>query len=241
MLATVAVAVAAVLVAGVATAVVAAVPGVSGPRMIGVRDGADALAVTPDGRTLFVANGGDDTGAMQIIGHTVTPVVTATGRPGRPVPVGSFPDALAVTPDGRTLFAASQTGNTVTPVSLPAGRAGSPIRAGPNPQALVVTPDGRTLYVASRAGTVTPVDIATGKIGRPISVPEPSALAVTPDGRTLFAITRASTVTPIAIPAGQPGKPVTVGPFRPPWPSRRTAAPCTSRSITTRTSCPSTS
>src|SRR5215470_3724231 len=232
-------AVAAALVTGVAIAVVAVVPGVSGPPMIGVRDGADALAVTPDGRTLFVANGGEDTGAMQIVGHTVTPVATATGRPGRPIPVGSFPDALAVTPNGRTLFAASETGNTVTPVNLPADRAGRPIQAGPNPQALVVTPDGRTLfvadagylgmpggvtpidiatcrprrlipaadsatalamtpdgrtlYVASRAGTVTPVDVATGKIGRPISVPEPSALAVTPDGRTRFAITRSST------------------------------------------------
>jgi hypothetical protein len=36
-----------------------------------------------------------------------------------------------------------------------------------------VTPDGRTLYVASRAGTITPVEVATGKPGRPINVPEP--------------------------------------------------------------------
>ncbi len=142
------VAVVVALVVGASIAVVVVAPAVSGPPMIGVRDGADALAVTPDGRTLFVANGGDDTGAMQIVGHTVTPVATATGRPGRPIPVGSFPDALAVTPDGRTLFASSETGNNVTPVSLPADMAGRPIRAGPNPQALAVTPDGRTLYVA---------------------------------------------------------------------------------------------
>src|SRR6266567_3691260 len=57
-------------------------------------------------------------------------------------------DALAVTPDGRTLFVASQDSGTVTPVSIPAGIPGTPIKAGPSPQALAVTPDGRTLYVA---------------------------------------------------------------------------------------------
>jgi DNA-binding beta-propeller fold protein YncE len=165
------VAVVAAVLTSAAITVMAVTPAVSGPSMIGVRDGADALAVAPDGRTLFVADGGDDTGAMQIVGHTITPVATATGRPGRPIPVGSFPDALAVTPDGRILFAASETGNTVTPVSLPAGIPGRPIKAGPNPQALAVTPDGRTLYVADSgyagvAGGVTPIDIATGAAGR---------------------------------------------------------------------------
>ena len=61
--------------------------------------------------------------------------------------------------------------------------------------------------MSPRAGTITPVDVATGKPGRPISVPEPSALAVSPDGRILFAITRANTVTPISIPGGKPGPP----------------------------------
>ncbi len=79
----------AVVVTLAAVAVVALRPVLSGPPMIEVRDGADALAVTLDGRTLFVANGGDATGAMLVVGHTVTPVATATGRPGRPIPVGT--------------------------------------------------------------------------------------------------------------------------------------------------------
>lgn len=55
------VAVVVALVAGAAIADIAVAPAVSGPSMIGVRDEADALAVAPDGRTLFVANCGDDT------------------------------------------------------------------------------------------------------------------------------------------------------------------------------------
>ena len=43
-------------------------------------------------------------------------------------------DSLAVTPDGRALFAASETDNAVTPVSLPGGTAGTPIKAGPTPR-----------------------------------------------------------------------------------------------------------
>jgi DNA-binding beta-propeller fold protein YncE len=210
------VAVAVALVTGACIAVVVVAPAVSGPPMIGVRDGADALAVTPDGRTLFVANGGDDTGAMQIVGHTVTPVATATGKPGRPIPVGRFPDALAVTPDGRTLFAASETGNTVTPVSLPAGMAGRPIRAGPNPQALAVTPDGRTLYVGDSGyvgvpGGVTPIDIATGQPRRLIpAANSAAALAVTPDGHTLYVASRAGMITPVDVATGKPGRPISV-------------------------------
>ena len=73
--------------------------------------------------------------------------------------------AVAVTPDGRTLYVANwgrvglwrRNGDTVTPVTLSTGTPGAPIRVGNEPQALLVTPEGRTLYVAAHDGTVTPV------------------------------------------------------------------------------------
>ena len=47
------------------------------------------IAITPDGRTAYVAN--QDSG-------TVTPICTATNTPGKPITVGSDPVAIAITP-----------------------------------------------------------------------------------------------------------------------------------------------
>src|SRR6185437_16059224 len=52
-----------------------------------VGDFPDSLAVTPDGRTLWVANG------------TVTPITVATGQVGAPVDIGADATSLAITPD----------------------------------------------------------------------------------------------------------------------------------------------
>ena len=61
--------------------------------------------------------------------HTVTPISTATNTAGKPIRVGSPADALAITPDGKTLYAASSTAtrNAVTPISTATNRAGKPI------------------------------------------------------------------------------------------------------------------
>jgi YVTN family beta-propeller protein len=64
----------------------------AGYRRIGgtfIRFGAPCLAMTSNGRTLYVVNG--DSG-------TVTPISTATNRPGRPVRVGLSPVDIAITP-----------------------------------------------------------------------------------------------------------------------------------------------
>jgi YVTN family beta-propeller protein len=49
----------------------------------------NCLAITANGRTLYVGNGDS---------NTVTPINTATNRPGRPIKVGLGPVAIAITP-----------------------------------------------------------------------------------------------------------------------------------------------
>ncbi|HEY5990346.1 MAG TPA: YncE family protein [Streptosporangiaceae bacterium] len=195
--------------------VVIAVNPLGGPRVIHVGLRPLAMVVTPDGRTLYVANA--DSG-------TVTPITIATGKSATPIPVGEDPCALAVTPDGRTLYAGNADVGTVTPVDIATGEPGAPIQVGNGVGALAVTPDGRTLYVASGflAGeTVIPVDVATGEPGVPIAVGRwPQALAVTPDGRTLYVAVDGGQspdapgehkVTPINVATGTPGTAITVG------------------------------
>jgi YVTN family beta-propeller protein len=157
--------------------------------------------------TAFVANSGSG---------TVTPVDLITLRKSRPIPVGRDPEAIALTPDGRTAYVVNRGSGTVTPISTGTRRAGRPIRVGSSPRAIVITPDGRTAYVANAAsGTVTPITLATGRAGPPVRVRGyPLALAVTPDGRTVYAVSwLAGTVTPITVDTNRAGQPIRTGSY----------------------------
>src|SRR6185437_911400 len=101
-------------------------------------------------------------------GHTVTPIDVATGRAGSPIKVGDGPDAIAITPDGKTAYVANygnQNGNgdTMTPIDVATGRTGTPIKVGSGPWAIAITPDGKTAFVANyganSGNTVTPIDL----------------------------------------------------------------------------------
>jgi YVTN family beta-propeller protein len=163
------------------------------------------VAVTPDGKTAYVANSGSG---------TVTPIATATNTAGTPITVGTQPDAMAITPDGRTAYVANSGSGTVTPIATATNTAGTPITVGTQPDAIAITPDGRTAYVTDIfSGTVTPVATATNIPGTPIIVGHnPDAIAVTPDGTTVYVANAGSgTVTPVATATDIPGTPIIVG------------------------------
>src|SRR5262249_43077922 len=61
---------------------------------------AAAMALSPDGCTLYTAVPGSDDGSGR--GAAVVPVNLQTGAAGRAISVGWQPTSLAVTPDGRT-------------------------------------------------------------------------------------------------------------------------------------------
>ena len=113
------------------------------------------MTVSPDGGTLYVADSDD----------AVIPVNLTTDRPGRPINVGGFPlaipIALAITPDGRTLYVgvngddnADSSADRLVAINTAANTLGTTIRSGLSPLALAVTPDGRTLYVLNADNTL---------------------------------------------------------------------------------------
>jgi len=99
-----------------------------------------AIAVTPDGKTVYVANTWENTGRPASAPGTVTPIATATNTPGAPIEVGSQPWAFAITPDGRTAYVASWQSGTVTPIATATNTAGTPVEVGDGPYAIAVTP-----------------------------------------------------------------------------------------------------
>jgi DNA-binding beta-propeller fold protein YncE len=96
-------------------------------KLIKVDGMASAIAVTPEGNTAYVASELSQKPAATCTGQTgvVTPISTATNRPGIPVRVACDPYAVVVTPDGKTVWVGSR--DWVTPISTATNKAGTPI------------------------------------------------------------------------------------------------------------------
>ena len=111
------------------------------------------LAWGKDGR-LFVANAGSNSVSMISQNGAVTETVK-TSLSTRRDPLGSTPDALAVSPDGKRLYVANGDNNDVAVIDTSVPRASRVLGFLPTgwyPSALAIAPDGRTLYVGTGKG-----------------------------------------------------------------------------------------
>jgi DNA-binding beta-propeller fold protein YncE len=76
---------------------------------------AGAMALTPNGKTLFVLSA-----------DSVTPISTKTNRAGKPIKIG-YPAGMVITPNSKTAWVISQTDNSIVPINVATGKAGKPI------------------------------------------------------------------------------------------------------------------
>jgi YVTN family beta-propeller protein len=147
-------------------------------------------AVTPDGRTVFVANlGGDTVSTIDVQTRTKNPT---------DIPVGQGPAGIAITPDGKTAFVANSgnygatpfpLGNSVSTIDVQT-RTKNPtdIPVGTGPAGVAITPDGKTAFVANQGGSVSTIDVKT-RTKHPDDITvgvQPGGVAITPDGKTAF-------------------------------------------------------
>ena len=183
-----------------------------------------ALAVAPGAKTLYVvAVGGDEDGSP----GSVVPIATATDRPGRPIAVGTSPQAIAITPNGKMAYVLNGIGAattpattpaTVTPIDLATGTALHPIKVGTIPLSMTMSPNGKLLYVVDSSqsnpgepSAITPVDTATDtsapaiKLARNLVPFSVSGLAFMSNSATAYAIT-SSGIVPINTATGRLGK-----------------------------------
>src|SRR5581483_6312163 len=120
------------------------------------------MTVSRSGRSLFVANAASDTVSV-IDTRTDTVVETIDCRPEARLPFGSGANAVALSPDGGTLYVANGTNNCVAVARL--GRAAREdgggadhshvqglITTGWYPGAVAVSADGKRLFVANVKG-----------------------------------------------------------------------------------------
>ena len=145
------------------------------------------MALSPDGRRLYVVNANSDTvSVIRTLDDSVEKTIDVKLFAG--APLGSAPDALAVSPDGKRLYVANAANNAVAVVEP--DNPGNPVRGfiptGWFPTAVALSPSGNTLYVASGYGFGSVAN--QGKAGRSfqdragvisiLAVPDDAALAV---------------------------------------------------------------
>jgi DNA-binding beta-propeller fold protein YncE len=153
----------------------------------------------PDGRRIF-SSGAASNSVLELAWansalkpSSTIPLARGSARPAdginRPAPTEqSFIGGVAVSPDGKRLFAVHVFGQVLSMVDLATGLVRSSIDLPAEPYTCLVSPDGSTLFVSLWGGakilmydanTLAPKgDIAVGE--------HPNAMAVTADGKRLF-------------------------------------------------------
>ena len=150
------------------------------------------MAVSPDRKSVYVANTGSD---------TVSVLNTADNTVARTIalPRGSRPIGVAVSPSGRYLYTADGGANRVSVLDTGAKRVVASVRVGVQPLSVAVAPDGKAVYTAnSGSGDVSVIDARTNRVVRASPAGRfPSGVAVARDGASVYVTNELSGVTVI--------------------------------------------
>ena len=128
-------------------------------------------------------------------GASVSPVNLVKHKALPPIKVGENPGAIAISPDGKTVYAVSDYNflvqGTVTPIDVATNKAGTPIKVGVDPTAIEIPAGGTTAYVLNEASTgITPIDLATNTakqfVGVGIGNGHISSMLLAPDGSMAY-------------------------------------------------------
>ena len=142
------------------------------------------IAITPDGKTAYVAN---------IYSNDVSVIDTETNQVvGPAIAVGQDTHSLAITPDGRFVYVTNTYSNVSVIDTQTNEVVGSPIDVTLAVSGIAITPDGKTVYIDSENwGSVSMIDTQTNQlVGSPILGvgSAPFGIAFTPNGKTAYVV-----------------------------------------------------
>src|SRR5204862_426098 len=120
--------------------------------------------------------------------NTVSVIDTASNTVTATVPVGTFPNGVAVTPDGAHVYVANVLDGTVSVIDTASNTVTATVPVGLFPFGVAVTPDGAHVYVANQGGgNVSVIATASNTVTATVTVgPSPTGVAVTPDGTRVY-------------------------------------------------------
>lgn len=132
--------------------------------------------------------------------NTVAVIDTGTNRVLTTIPIPAGPHGLAMSPDGRRVYASSDGASTVSVISTVTDRVVSAIEVGKSPHGLAITPDGRTVLVAVfGTSQVAFIDTVRNEVVAKIPVGSPHNIAITPDGREAYVASQTPGAPALAI------------------------------------------
>ncbi len=130
----------------------------------------------------YVADAGSN--VLSVVSLGGSPVVTAT------IPVGRFPDAVALSPDGTRAYVANFLDGTLSVVNTLSSQVIKTVNVGRDPDGVLQV--GAAVYVTNLlSGTISVVDPSAGVVTGTITLtgtatPAPSGLAASADGNHLY-------------------------------------------------------
>lgn len=162
-------------------------------QAISLRDPPSGLALSPDGRRLYVT-GASPEGRVHVVDLD-------RGKVIRRIHVGHTPVAPVVSPDGKTLYVCNKFNNDVSVIPTDSKKEVARIPVSRQPSAAAITPDGKHLVVANllpagradqdyTASVVSIIDTGDRKVVAEIQLPNGSTslrgVAISPDGRYAY-------------------------------------------------------
>lgn len=145
-----------------------------------------ALAVSPDGRQLYVTVSQDQKakGLIRLFETATFEEIVS------PLEVGQEPSAIAVTLDGKWAVVANKGENTASLIDAEDLIVAGSIRLDHSPIAIAIAPDGLKAYVAGSGNSISILDLARRSVAGTIIVGAPQkAIALTPQGDRIYVIT----------------------------------------------------
>jgi YVTN family beta-propeller protein len=152
-----------------------------GPASSTVPVGSVPTGVAATNSSAYVANATSNTVSVVSLGGS--PAVTAT------VPVGRFPDAVALSPDATRAYVPNFLDGTLSIIDTGTDQVLSTVKVGRDPDGVLQV--GSSVYVANLiSGTVSVVNPTAGTVTGTIALtgasPAPSGLAASADGHRLY-------------------------------------------------------
>jgi YVTN family beta-propeller protein len=137
------------------------------------------LALSPDGREIYVACEGSD---------SVIVVSPAKREKIAEIPVGGNPADVTFSPDSRRAFASNRLDDTVSVIDVAGRRVIETLPAGDEPHGVLTDKQGRLLYVLNTSSNdISVFDAASLKQVKTLSAGRgPWSLAISPDGARLL-------------------------------------------------------
>lgn len=149
---------------------------------------ARGIRISPDGRTIYVAVSTPSGREYNEEENRIAAIDVESGQVVAGYDIGSDPEQLAVSHDGKLLYASNENAGTASVTDVESGRLLSTLTVGIEPEGVTISPDGRWVYVTSEtSNTVSVIDRQTNKVVATFLVgSRPRDAAFSPDGSRAY-------------------------------------------------------